>query len=964
MVTRTDGPFEYWKVTGDAVRAAAEAPGTNAGVIQSLAGELEGDEVRAANAIEGDIEAGVRANPAEAKKVAHSLAVKGQYAVGLLRSFGQMVDEFDNTVNQINVDYHTRYRSTVFGMQHQPEVRSGDEKIDYDAIAARIEADLKGRYHQAQATIDDSADEIATRFKQGPTDENVRELIRAGLIPLTAATLFPDLKLTDADKVEYYKHAVANGLLPNFADMSDDEVKDYLADNPQVSDDIVAIMTASQLPPALLKLVDVQAKVDAALLNDALDDKNPSSETLALIDKANARLAAINASIADNDGDGKPDKLMTAAQASYITNWTNTVGADNLTKVAGVVREAVSSIAPGAPSDVLTQMANSHLRPISDAILNITNTDVQEKGATPLPMCTVDNPSGRPYPQAIRDLLDLRVGESHDGYRYGSGEGFDSIKGLEAVKGWADLLGTASEDVEGGDLFSQHLGEQAIHVKQDLNAILASANGLNREDLGDWDGEYDPIPELRDLPGIKAMLDDGAASNLLSVASRNEDGASALLLNEGDRKALLGLNWTDDTGVIDVIRSGTDRDPAHGGGGEMQSRAALALIKDVGDNQAGYLGGRYDSDGDGDIDKKDAVALGRMTEGISDAVVDAGINWVDQFGDAHDSSQQNTAGEHGFEMNPSVESNFLRFVSGTGDEDAVRFHAAATWDAQQQITDAMRNGDAGDVKAAIDRAGRLEGRIVGADMEHQVDVAAGKDAGDNQAADEKYSAKQRQMAALRMVADIGVSVIPGAKAAEGAGALAQAGVSMFNASSGKVQSGFLDALFSAGSPPEDSHAHEIKVTGDWAAQAANDSQTVQRRIVVQAALEAGTLSPEGYESLYTKENGHYVVKPDLDAEALKDPYFDLGLDEGTYDSGWQSGFNGRDHDRIGGSGGWLDEKSAKSNLYGSTADTWDDDKEKHYTNDYTGPESDADPYNADPSKNDDYDELLDKYGVR
>ncbi len=147
------------------------------------------------------------------------------------------------------------------------------------------------------------------------------------------------------------------------------------------------------------------------------------------------------------------------------------------------------------------------------------------------------------------------------------------------------------------------------------------------------------------------------------------------------------------------------------------------------------------------------------------------------------------------------------------------------------------------------------------------------------------------------------------------------------------------------------------MTGEWAAQAANDSQTIQRRIIVQAALEAGTLSPEGHESLYTQKNGHYVVNPDLDAEALKDPYFDLDLDEGTYESGWQSGFNGRDHDRVGGSGGWLDEKSAKSNLYGSTADTWEEDKEKHYTNDYTGPESDADPYNADPSKNDDYDQL-------
>ncbi len=107
--------------------------------------------------------------------------------------------------------------------------------------------------------------------------------------------------------------------------MTDDEVKDYLADNPQVSDDIVAIMTASQLPAALVKLVDVQAKVDAALLKDALDDKNPQRNPRP--DRQGQRAAAaINKAIADNDGDGKPDKLMTAAQASYITNWTNRPG--------------------------------------------------------------------------------------------------------------------------------------------------------------------------------------------------------------------------------------------------------------------------------------------------------------------------------------------------------------------------------------------------------------------------------------------------------------------------------------------------------------------------------------------------------------------------------------------------------------------------------------------------------------
>ncbi len=213
MVTRTDGPFEYWEVTGDAVRAAAEAPGSNAAVIQSLAGELEGDESRAANSIEGDIEAGVKANTTAARTTAQNLAAKGQYAVGLLKQFGADVDTFDTQVNQINIEYKTRYDSTIFGMHHQPEYRSGEEKIDYNAVAASIKADLMARYHKAEGVIDDAADEIASMFKQGPTDENVRDLIRAGLIPLSAAGLYPSLVLTDDDKRQALRAAI-KGMTP------------------------------------------------------------------------------------------------------------------------------------------------------------------------------------------------------------------------------------------------------------------------------------------------------------------------------------------------------------------------------------------------------------------------------------------------------------------------------------------------------------------------------------------------------------------------------------------------------------------------------------------------------------------------------------------------------------------------------------------------------------------------------
>ena len=180
MVTRTDGPFEYWEVTGDAVRSAAEAPGTNADVIQSLAGELEGDEKAAADAIEGDIEAGVAANTTAAKDAAQSLAAKGQYAVGLLKQFATDVDTFDTTVNQINLDYQGQLQANISTAQTDArEKATGDEDpdpVDTGAIAASVKAGLMPRYQKAEGVIDDAADTVASMFKQGPTDANVRDL--------------------------------------------------------------------------------------------------------------------------------------------------------------------------------------------------------------------------------------------------------------------------------------------------------------------------------------------------------------------------------------------------------------------------------------------------------------------------------------------------------------------------------------------------------------------------------------------------------------------------------------------------------------------------------------------------------------------------------------------------------------------------------------------------------------------
>jgi hypothetical protein len=208
------------------VRTAAEVPASSAAVVQSLAGELEGDRARVAAAIEGDIIAGVVANPSAARSVAQRLAANGQYAVGLLRQFAADVDTFDATVDRINADHHAS---------------TGD--------SGGTEAVLRSRYLEAQGVIDEAADTIASMFEQGLTDDNVRELIRAGLIPLSSATLYPTLTLTADDTRAALKAAVhtmvlrmidAGTLPPEVADMSPDAFRAYLIGHPGLATQLCA----------------------------------------------------------------------------------------------------------------------------------------------------------------------------------------------------------------------------------------------------------------------------------------------------------------------------------------------------------------------------------------------------------------------------------------------------------------------------------------------------------------------------------------------------------------------------------------------------------------------------------------------------------------------------------------------------------------------------------------------------
>ena len=142
-----------------------------------------------------------------------------------------------------------------------------------------IKAHLQPEYDAAVNKLDNDADTVANKFKQGATNENVRELVAAGLIPLSAAGFYPGLELTSADKRSYYEATLgtmsaqeqidwinrhkddlppeaADAIRPEVQEQFANDVADDIKDLDDIDEDTVRAASffqepASLLPPAL-----------------------------------------------------------------------------------------------------------------------------------------------------------------------------------------------------------------------------------------------------------------------------------------------------------------------------------------------------------------------------------------------------------------------------------------------------------------------------------------------------------------------------------------------------------------------------------------------------------------------------------------------------------------------------------------------------------------------------------------
>lgn len=225
---------------------------------------------------------------------------------------------------------------------------------------------------------------------------------------------------------------------------------------------------------------------------------------------------------------------------------------------------------------------------------------------------------------------------------------------------------------------------------------------------------------------------------MLAVVARNKDAASAMIIDDDTRPLLLGLNWYDDHGAVEIIRASTSRGPD--GAGEKQAEATLKLIQEIGGDRNFYLD--------------------RMTDDMRAAVVRVGMDWLDMIArpthtdlKSEAKSYHDVFGEefYGFQLSVKHRNGFLEFIAGSGDENVLRFRAAAVDYSRSLVADALQTGERRIVEAALATAGRIDGAITRADFVYLREQEEAK----YDEAEAAYQAEVRRRNGYRLAAEIG-----------------------------------------------------------------------------------------------------------------------------------------------------------------------------------------------------------------
>ncbi len=216
MVDRVRGPFEYFETTAESIEEAAKEPARHSRTMHGLADDLDLDQKRTRAATEGDIEDLVGRHPNSAAARSRRLAMNGAFATGCLTEFAQGVRAFDTTTARLNREVARAVAAAAKeaardddpGMGGETSAGGGisgvidevESAVDITNAGAEAYRRLLPQYRRAQAELEDDGERVAGRLERGARAEDVRDLMRAGYIPLIMAGVFTQVQLSPSDK--------------------------------------------------------------------------------------------------------------------------------------------------------------------------------------------------------------------------------------------------------------------------------------------------------------------------------------------------------------------------------------------------------------------------------------------------------------------------------------------------------------------------------------------------------------------------------------------------------------------------------------------------------------------------------------------------------------------------------------------------------------------------------------------
>lgn len=211
------GPFDYYKVSGTAIRAAAEDTRRRLSAIATVKSQLAGQARAAVAAVEGQLQSSMANAPTMVNAIADDVVQKATYAAGALEVFAIYVDDFDygsanpRSVSKLNAAY-SEQAAANFGtaaVTYPDNATTAEETLadtqwsrDYTRNRNAVLGQLTTEYHQLEGELDMSAQHVSEMLGRGPNAADLQQMYGAGALPSFAALIFPQVNFSGVKLTE------------------------------------------------------------------------------------------------------------------------------------------------------------------------------------------------------------------------------------------------------------------------------------------------------------------------------------------------------------------------------------------------------------------------------------------------------------------------------------------------------------------------------------------------------------------------------------------------------------------------------------------------------------------------------------------------------------------------------------------------------------------------------------------